>query len=140
MVVDDGNTVVLGGLIEDSLSDNTQAVPLLGRIPLLGWLFKSNEKRKTKTNLMVFLRPIIVRSADDSYSFTHDRYEHMRAAEKTVSQKTLAAAGRFQTDGAGAGARETITGRNPVGQDLRAAQRARLDAARSDWNAITQIE
>jgi general secretion pathway protein D len=88
VVVDDGNTVVLGGLIEDSLSDNTQAVPWLGRIPLLGWLFKSNEKRKTKTNLMVFLRPIIVRSADDSYGFTRNRYDHMRATEKTVWKKT----------------------------------------------------
>jgi general secretion pathway protein D len=87
VVVDDGNTVVLGGLIEDSLSDNTQAVPLLGRIPLLGWLFKSNEKRKTKTNLMVFLRPIIVRSADASYNFTQNRYEQIRAAEKTVTKK-----------------------------------------------------
>ncbi|MEW6330105.1 MAG: type II secretion system secretin GspD [Pseudomonadota bacterium] len=87
VVVDDGNTVVLGGLIEDSLSDNTQAVPLLGRIPLLGWLFKSNEKRKTKTNLMVFLRPIIVRGADESYSFTRNRYEQIRAAEKTVAKK-----------------------------------------------------
>jgi general secretion pathway protein D len=87
VVVDDGNTVVLGGLIEDSLSDNTQAVPLLGRIPLLGWLFKSNEKRKTKTNLMVFLRPIIVRSAEGSYSFTQNRYEQIRAAEKTVAKK-----------------------------------------------------
>jgi general secretion pathway protein D len=87
VVVDDGNTVVLGGLIEDSLSDNTQAVPLLGRIPLLGWLFKSNEKRKTKTNLMVFLRPIIVRGADDSYGFTRNRYDHMQATEKTVWKK-----------------------------------------------------
>jgi general secretion pathway protein D len=87
VVVDDGNTVVLGGLIEDSLSDNTQAVPLLGRIPLLGWLFKSNEKRKTKTNLMVFLRPIIVRSAEGSYNFTQNRYEQIRAAEKTVTKK-----------------------------------------------------
>lgn len=86
VVVDDGNTIVLGGLIEDSMSDNTQAVPLLGRIPLLGWLFKSNEKKKTKTNLMVFLRPIIVRGAEDSYGFTRNRYEHIRATEKTVSK------------------------------------------------------
>ncbi len=86
VVVDDGNTVVLGGLIEDSLSDNTQAVPLLGRIPLLGWLFKSNEKKKTKTNMMVFLRPIIVRGPEDSYGFTRSRYEHLRATEKTVSK------------------------------------------------------
>ncbi|HEU5338500.1 MAG TPA: type II secretion system secretin GspD [Sulfuricaulis sp.] len=88
VVVDDGHTVVLGGLIEDSITDNTQAVPLLGRIPLLGWLFKSNEKKHKKTNLMVFLRPIIVRSADDSYGFTRNRYDHMRATEKTVWEKT----------------------------------------------------
>jgi general secretion pathway protein D len=86
VVVDDGNTIVLGGLIEDSLTDNTQAVPLLGRIPLLGWLFKSNDKKKTKTNLMVFLRPIIVRGAEDSYGFTSSRYQHIRAVEKTVSK------------------------------------------------------
>lgn len=87
VIVDDGNTVVLGGLIEDRESDNTEAVPLLGRIPLLGWLFKSNEKRKTKTNLMVFLRPIIVRAPEDSYGFTTNRYEHMRATEKKVMKK-----------------------------------------------------
>ncbi|MCR4300554.1 MAG: type II secretion system secretin GspD [Sulfuricaulis sp.] len=88
VIVDDGHTVVLGGLIEDTQTDNTQAVPLLGRIPLLGWLFKSNEKKSKKTNLMVFLRPIIVRSGDDSYSFTRSRYEQIRAAEKTVWKKT----------------------------------------------------
>jgi general secretion pathway protein D len=88
VIVDDGNTVVLGGLIEDTQSDNTEAVPLLGRIPLLGWLFKSNEKQNKKTNLMVFLRPIIVRSAVDSYSFTRNRYEQIRAAEKTVFKKS----------------------------------------------------
>lgn len=87
VIVDDGNTVVLGGLIEDRESDNTEAVPWLGRIPLLGWLFKSNDKRKTKTNLMVFLRPIIVRAPEDSYGFTTNRYEHIRATEKTVTKK-----------------------------------------------------
>ena len=87
VLVDDGNTVVLGGLIEDTITDSTQAVPLLGRIPLLGWLFKSNEKTKKKTNLMVFLRPIIVRGPEGSYSFTQNRYDHIRAAEKTVSKK-----------------------------------------------------
>lgn len=87
VLVDDGNTVVLGGLIEDRISDNTEAVPLLGRIPLLGWLFKSNQKSKTKTNLMVFLRPIIVRSAQDSYGFSSNRYEHIRAVEKATGRE-----------------------------------------------------
>ena len=87
VVVDDGNTIVLGGLIEDRISDNTEAVPFLGRIPLLGWLFKSNDKRKTKTNLMVFLRPIIVRGAEDSYNFSNNRYEHIRAVEKNMGKE-----------------------------------------------------
>ena len=86
VIVDDGNTVVLGGLVEDNVSETTQAVPFLGRIPLLGWLFKYRTQKKTKTNLMVFLRPVIVRSPQDSYNFTTSRYEYMRALEKAVSR------------------------------------------------------
>ncbi|WP_296672133.1 type II secretion system secretin GspD [Sulfuricaulis sp.] len=84
VVVDDGNTIVLGGLIEDSMRENTQAVPFLGRIPLLGWLFKYRTETKTKTNLMVFLRPVIVRGPEDSYSFTSSRYAHIRAEQKKI--------------------------------------------------------
>ena len=84
VVVDDGNTIVLGGLIEDSMRENTQAVPFLGRIPLLGWLFKYRTETKTKTNLMVFLRPVIVRGPDDSYSFTSSRYAHIYAEQKKI--------------------------------------------------------
>jgi len=86
VVVDDGNTVVLGGLIEDNTQETTQAVPLLGRIPLLGWLFKYRDQKKTKTNLMVFLRPMIVRAPEDTYHFTNNRYEHMRATEKAATK------------------------------------------------------
>ena len=82
VIVDDGNTVVLGGLIEDNVSESTQSVPFLGRIPLLGWLFKYREQKKTKTNLMVFLRPVIVRSPEDSYRFTTSRYEYIRGLER----------------------------------------------------------
>jgi len=88
VIVDDGNTVVLGGLIEDSVQDDTQAVPFLGNIPVLGWLFKSRTQKKTKTNLMVFLRPIIVRGPEDSYGFTASRYEHMHALGKSLSEET----------------------------------------------------
>ncbi len=87
VVVDDGSTVVLGGLIEDNTQETTQAVPYLGRIPLLGWLFKYRDQKKTKTNLMVFLRPVIVRAPDDTYHFTANRYEHMRAVEKAASKE-----------------------------------------------------
>ncbi|MEK7717515.1 MAG: type II secretion system secretin GspD, partial [Pseudomonadota bacterium] len=87
VVVDDGNTIVLGGLIEDSITENTQAVPFLGRIPLLGWLFKYRTEKKTKTNLMVFLRPVIVRSAEDSYGFSASRYAHIHAERNKISKQ-----------------------------------------------------
>ncbi|BAV33859.1 general secretion pathway protein D [Sulfuricaulis limicola] len=87
VVVDDGNTIVLGGLIEDSARENTQAVPFLGRIPLLGWLFKYRTETKTKTNLMVFLRPVIVRGPEDSYGFSSSRYSHINAEQKKISNQ-----------------------------------------------------
>ncbi len=87
VVVDDGNTIVLGGLIEDSVTENTQAVPFLSRIPLLGWLFKYRTEKKTKTNLMVFLRPVIVRGPEDSYNFTSSRYAHIHAEEKKINKQ-----------------------------------------------------
>jgi general secretion pathway protein D len=79
VVVDDGNTVVLGGLIEDTSQETVQAVPLLGHIPLLGALFRYKEVVTRKTNLMVFLRPTIVRSVTDGYQVTVDRYNYLRA-------------------------------------------------------------
>ena len=87
VIVDDGNTIVLGGLIEDSITENTQAVPFLGRIPVLGWLFKYRTEKKTKTNLMVFLRPLIVRSAEDSYGFSASRYAHIHAEQKKLNKE-----------------------------------------------------
>ncbi len=77
VVVEDGHTIVLGGLIEESADESSQAVPWLGRIPLLGWLFKYREQNKRKTNLMIFLRPTIVRNPEDSLSFTADRYDYI---------------------------------------------------------------
>jgi general secretion pathway protein D len=82
VIIDDGNTVVLGGLIEDNTTDSEQAVPFLGRLPLLGWLFRYREKTGRKTNLMVFLRPVIVRSVHEGYNVTVDRYEYLRALDK----------------------------------------------------------
>ncbi|MBI3898587.1 MAG: type II secretion system secretin GspD [Gammaproteobacteria bacterium] len=79
VLVDDGNTVVLGGLLEEKSNDARQEVPLLGRIPLLGALFRSKTTDKTKTNLMVFLRPSIIRTAEDGYRLTTDRYNAIRA-------------------------------------------------------------
>ena len=87
VVVDDGATIVLGGLIEDSTTESIQQVPLLGRIPLIGWLFKYRHKEKRKTNLMVFLRPTIIRNPTESLSITRDRYDYVVGLQKKARVK-----------------------------------------------------
>lgn len=79
VVVDDGQTIVLGGLIEDKVSDSVSGVPLLSDLPLIGALFRYTTKSNEKTNLMVFLRPSILRTADSGYQLTTDRYDYLRA-------------------------------------------------------------
>jgi general secretion pathway protein D len=81
VLVDNGQIVVLGGLIEDTLSDSVEKVPLLGDIPLLGYLFRYQTKKRGKTNLMVFLRPTVIRSNSDSVAVAGDRYDYMQAAQ-----------------------------------------------------------
>ncbi len=87
VLVDDGQILVLGGLLEDSHSDTTASVPLLGDIPVLGELFRYQKRGRMKTNLMVFLRPHIVRDADDGARLTLDRYQYMQAAQAGLPQR-----------------------------------------------------
>lgn len=82
VLVDDGAIVVLGGLLEDQYTSSVDKVPLLGDIPVVGNLFKSQNRSLTKTNLMVFLRPVIVRDAASTESYSLDRYDLMRAAQQ----------------------------------------------------------
>jgi general secretion pathway protein D len=79
VVVDDGNTIVLGGLIDNTIKQTQEAIPLLGSIPYLGALFRYRQEVRQRTNLMIFLRPVIIRSAEDSYRVTTDRYDYLRA-------------------------------------------------------------
>ncbi|WP_300758180.1 type II secretion system secretin GspD [Janthinobacterium sp.] len=88
VLADDGQIIVLGGLIEDSTSDNAEKVRGLGDIPVLGNLFRYQTRSRTKTNLMIFLRPIIVRSKEQSGSLAADRYDYMRAAEEAAVPAT----------------------------------------------------
>ncbi|MDO6681656.1 MULTISPECIES: type II secretion system secretin GspD [unclassified Oceanobacter] len=67
-------TIVLGGLIRDDIVESTSKVPLLGDIPVLGWLFRSSSSEHVKSNLMVFLRPTIVNSAETSRDVTREKY------------------------------------------------------------------
>lgn len=82
VLVDDGSIVVLGGLLQDEYSGNQQKVPGLGDIPLFGNLFKSETRNRKKTNLMVFLRPVVLRDARATTNLSLDRYELMRATQQ----------------------------------------------------------
>ena len=81
VLVDDGQIIVLGGLIDDNLQDNEEQVPGLGSIPWIGNLFKYRVRTHNKTNLMVFLRPTVIRNTEQSSDLAADRYEFIRAAE-----------------------------------------------------------
>ena len=78
VLVDNGQTLVLGGLISDRVVKGEFKVPLLGDIPILGWLFKYETRKSTKSNLMIFIRPTIVRTAAASQGLTQDRYDDVR--------------------------------------------------------------
>lgn len=81
VLVDDGQIIVLGGLLEDSVTTSTNAVPGLSSIPVLGALFRYDARKRTKSNLMVFLRPYVVRDTRDSANVTINRYDYMRRAQ-----------------------------------------------------------
>lgn len=82
VVVNDGSIVVLGGLLQDTYTGNQDKVPGLGNIPVLGNLFKAERRTRSKTNLMVFLRPVVIRDGASSDTLSLDRYESMRAVQK----------------------------------------------------------
>ena len=84
VVVDDGQILVLGGLIEDKYDSTLAKVPLLGDIPYLGALFRNETRHKKRTNLMVFLRPVVMRDADTSNRLSLDRYEQIRGFQKDM--------------------------------------------------------
>ena len=82
VLVDDGAIVVLGGLLQDEYAGNQEKVPGLGDVPLFGNLFKSENRSRKKTNLMVFLRPVVLRDARDTANLSLDRYELMRGVQQ----------------------------------------------------------
>ena len=81
VLVDDGGILVLGGLIQEEVSDSQSKVPLLGDIPVIGFLFRSQNTTKTKANLMVFLRPSILRDSKDAAFVTNEKYSYLRGVE-----------------------------------------------------------
>ncbi|OGA04833.1 MAG: type II secretion system protein GspD [Betaproteobacteria bacterium RIFCSPLOWO2_02_FULL_62_17] len=77
VLVDDGQIVVIGGLIQDTFKDGVEKIPGLGDLPLIGGLFKYNTRSRSKTNLMVFLRPTLLRGAERADSLSSDRYDYI---------------------------------------------------------------
>jgi general secretion pathway protein D len=82
VLVEDGQIVVLGGLLSDEYSGNQEKVPLFGDIPILGNLFKNEARGRKKTNLMVFLRPRVLRDAQATQQLSMDRYDQIRAGQQ----------------------------------------------------------
>lgn len=90
VLVDDGEVVVLGGLIDDNLTESVQKIPGLGDLPLLGSLFRYKSTTKLKTNLMVFLQPIIMRDEDLLADVSGSKYNYIRARQLALRQKGVA--------------------------------------------------
>jgi len=84
VLVEDGGLVMLGGLLSDNYSDNIDKVPLAGDIPVLGALFRSESRKREKVNLMMFLRPVVMRDAATTAQVTNERYDNMRALQQRL--------------------------------------------------------
>ncbi|MGK0411445.1 MAG: general secretion pathway protein D [Shewanella psychromarinicola] len=81
VIVDDGGTIVLGGLIDDAVQESVSKVPLLGDIPIIGHLFKSTSTSVSKRNLMVFIRPTIIRDGVTMNEISQKKYQYIRAEQ-----------------------------------------------------------
>ena len=86
VVVDDGGIVVIGGLIEDSWAMGEDKVPVLGDLPVLGAMFRYETRKRTKTNLMIFLRPQIIRDTAAYQGVTADRYDYIIGEQQKSAQ------------------------------------------------------
>jgi len=90
VLVDDGQIVVIGGLIQDTVTDGMEKVPVLGDIPVLGALFRYQKRSRSKTNLMVFLRPTLVRSNERTDAFTGERYNYILGEQRKAQPASSA--------------------------------------------------
>jgi len=86
--IPDGGTLVLGGLIEDKATNSEQRVPWLGRIPLIGELFRTRDTAKSKTNLLIFIQPHILRDDVQAAEETNAKYNYLRDEQKKLGRDT----------------------------------------------------
>jgi len=88
VMVDDGRIIVLGGLITDDMKDTVSWVPVLGKIPVLGALFRKKSKTAVKSNLLVFLKPKIIRTETDLAGYTDEKYQYMQDLQRNSNKDT----------------------------------------------------
>ncbi|MET3384015.1 type II secretion system secretin GspD [Variovorax paradoxus] len=88
VLVEDGGLVMLGGLLSDTYNNNIEKVPLAGDIPVLGNLFKNENRTRTKSNLMMFLRPAVMRDGASTEAFAYDRYDEIRGQQLQTQPNT----------------------------------------------------
>lgn len=86
VIIDNGEIIALGGLMEDNTSDTRNKVPVLGDIPLLGALFRSKDTSRTKRNLMVFIRPVILQDGQDLRRYSEDRYKLIQRLQREATK------------------------------------------------------
>ncbi|CAN5474703.1 GspD family T2SS secretin variant LspD [soil metagenome] len=84
VVVNDGKIIVLGGLIEDSYTTSADQIPLLADLPYVGGLFRTLSRARKKTNLVVFLRPVVMHDADETQRLSLDRYDYIHARQREL--------------------------------------------------------
>ncbi|PLX76342.1 MAG: type II secretion system protein GspD [Azoarcus sp.] len=87
VMIDDGAIIALGGLVEDSYSGGEEKIPLLGDVPVAGALFRYDTRKRTKTNLVVFLRPVILREREDYAGITRSRYDYVIGEQRASASK-----------------------------------------------------
>ena len=89
VLAEDQQTIVLGGLIQDDVTENRSKVPLLGDVPLLGKLFQARQNSRTKTNLLFFLRPTVLRTGEEAQEVTDDKFSDIWEVEITSNPDAL---------------------------------------------------
>ncbi len=126
VLADDGETIALGGLIKDDIRVTVRKVPLLGDIPVLGFLFRSTSKDRVKSNLMVFLKPTILANNDRLVQMSREKYMGLTALQFRLNNEgELEQVEKHPIPQA---LDHIFEGRNPVPQDFRDAYFDQQDA------------
>ncbi|MFT3737094.1 MAG: type II secretion system secretin GspD [Rhodocyclaceae bacterium] len=89
VIVNNGSFLALGGLVEDTYTGSVGKIPVLGDIPIIGALFRYDTRRRAKSNLVIFLRPLILRTPEDSSSVTSSRYDYVIGQQKDSAGKDM---------------------------------------------------